>query len=72
MSGDVHVRFWESAGVQLPRATHLPLYRQEGIFKRYGVELSRSTLCDWMAVVASLLDPIVQAMFKRVLKASKP
>jgi transposase len=48
-------------------ADHLPLYRQEGIFKRFGVELSRSTLCDWMAVVASLLDPIVQAMFKRVL-----
>ena len=24
MSGDAHVRFWESAGVQLPRATHLP------------------------------------------------
>ncbi len=23
MSGDVHVRFWESAGVKLPRATHL-------------------------------------------------
>ena len=30
-------------------ADHLPLYRQEGIFKRYGVELSRSTMCDWMA-----------------------
>ena len=48
-------------------ADHLPLYRQEGIFKRSGVELSRSTMCDWMAVVASLLDPIVQVMFKRVL-----
>ena len=48
-------------------ADHLPLYRQEGIFKRSGVELSRSTMCDWMAVVASLLDPIVQEMFKRVL-----
>jgi transposase len=48
-------------------ADHLPLYRQEGIFKRSGVDLSRSTLCDWMAVVASLLGPIVQAMFKRVL-----
>src|SRR5438445_9987993 len=23
MSGDVHVRFWESAGVRSPRATHL-------------------------------------------------
>ena len=48
-------------------ADHLPLYRQEGIFKRSGVELSRSTMCDWMAAVAGLLAPIVKAMLKRVL-----
>ena len=29
---------------------HLPLYRQERIFARQGVELSRQTTCDWMAV----------------------
>ncbi len=28
---------------------HLPLYRLEGILERSGVELSRSTMCDWMA-----------------------
>jgi transposase len=48
-------------------ADHLPLYRQEGIFKRYGVDLSRSTMCDWMAVIAGLLKPIVMVMKKRVL-----
>ncbi len=48
-------------------ADHLPLYRQEGIFKRFGVELSRSTMCDWMAAIAGLLAPIVKAMLKRVL-----
>jgi transposase len=48
-------------------ADHLPLYRQEGIFKRFGVELSRSTMCDWMAAAAGLLAPIVAAMLKRVL-----
>jgi transposase len=48
-------------------ADHLPLYRQEGIFKRYGVDLSRSTMCDWMAAAADLLAPIVKAMLKRVL-----
>jgi hypothetical protein len=48
-------------------ADHQPLYRQEGIFKRYGVDLSRSTMCDWMAVVASLLKPIVRVMMERVL-----
>jgi hypothetical protein len=27
MSREAHVRFWESAGVKLPRATHLPSLR---------------------------------------------
>jgi transposase len=46
---------------------HLPLYRLEGIFKRSGVELSRSTMCDWMAVAAELLEPIVKRMLKEIL-----
>jgi transposase len=50
-------------------ADHLPLYRQEGILKRFGVDLSRSTMCDWMAAAAGLLAPIVQEMLKRVLKS---
>jgi len=48
-------------------ADHLPLYRQEGIFKRFGVEISRSTMCDWMAAAAGLLESLVKAMRKRVL-----
>ena len=48
-------------------ADHLPLYRQEAIFKRSGVELARSTMGSWMAVIAGLLTPIVKAMLKRVL-----
>lgn len=28
-------------------ADHLPLNRQEGIFKRHGVHLHRSTLCEY-------------------------
>jgi transposase len=48
-------------------ADHLPLYRQEGIFKRFGVDLSRSTMCDWMAAAAGLLAPVVKAMLTRVL-----
>jgi transposase len=51
-------------------ADHLPLYRLEGIFKRHGVELSRSTLCDWVGWEATLLEPIVEAMKREVL-ASK-
>ena len=48
-------------------ADHLPLYRQQGILKRFGVDLSRSTMCGWMAAAADLLAPIVKAMLNRVL-----
>jgi len=39
-------------------ADHLPLYRLEDIFARHGVELSRATLCGWMASCAELLTPL--------------
>jgi transposase len=48
-------------------ADHLPLYRLEGIFRRSGVELSRSTMCGWMAVAAELLEPIVKRMLSLIL-----
>lgn len=48
-------------------ADHLPLHRQEGILRRFGVDLRRSTMCDWMAVAAGLLEPLVKAMLRRVL-----
>jgi transposase len=51
-------------------ADHLPLHRQEGIFKREGVELSRKTMCDWMGRCAELVTPLFEEMKKRVL-ASK-
>jgi transposase len=50
-------------------ADHLPLYRQERIFARQGVELSRQTTCDWMAVCAELLEPIWRAMHRRILQS---
>lgn len=50
-------------------ADHLPLYRQEAIFRRHGVGLARSTMCDWMAASAGLLEPIVKAMTRRVLSS---
>lgn len=50
---------------------HLPLHRLEGIFARHGVELSRSTLCDWVAAGARLLSPVVGAMKQRVLSSPK-
>lgn len=52
-------------------ADHLPLYRQQQIFKRHGVALSRSTLCEWTAHAASLLSPIVKSMKTAVLASRK-
>ena len=48
-------------------ADHLPLYRQQQIYRRYGLELPRSTLCGWVAYVARALSPIVAAMRPCVL-----
>jgi len=49
---------------------HLPLNRQEKIFARHGVEISRKTLCGWMAQSAELLHPLYEAL-KQVLFQSK-
>jgi len=40
-------------------ADHLPLHRQEQILRtRYGIYLSRKTMCDWVRVVAEWLKPL--------------
>jgi len=50
---------------------HLPLHRQEAIFQRHGVEIARSTLCDWVGEGATLLTPLVQEMHRQILHAPK-
>jgi transposase len=50
---------------------HLPLYRQSEIFARDGVDLDRSTLCDWVGQAAWLLDPIVEAIRQHIFAAEK-
>ncbi len=52
-------------------ADHLPLYRLEGIFERAGIEISRSTLCDWIEQVAGIAEPIHVAMTEDVLRSKK-
>lgn len=50
-------------------ADHLPLYRQEHIFKqRHGVELSRQTLAGWIDLVADWLQPIYGHLREEVFK----
>ncbi len=50
---------------------HLPLKRLEGMLKRHGVEIAVSTLCDWVAKCADLLEPIVKRMHERILQSPK-
>ena len=49
-------------------ADHLPLYRQSRIFERDGLDLDRSTLCDWVGKSAALLEPLADAVGRHVLK----
>lgn len=51
-------------------ADHLPLYRQEKIFQRHGVDISRKTMGGWLAQCADLLKPLYGSM-KEVLFQSK-
>jgi transposase len=48
---------------------HLPLYRQQHIFARQGVSISRSTMCDWMAACAELLQPLYKLMVTAVMQS---
>jgi transposase len=48
---------------------HLPLHRQQQMFRRYGVDLSRTTLCDWMAASARVLEPLWESMRRGVLES---
>ena len=50
-------------------ADHLPLHRLAGIFARHGVTLAPSTLCDWVADVATALAPL-GAQLRREITAS--
>jgi len=49
---------------------HLPLYRLERIFLRQGVDLSRTTLCGWVADVATALGPIGDELRRQVSAAT--
>ena len=49
---------------------HLPLHRLERILERHGIDIARSTMCDWMRDCAELLKPLYNLMVKEVL-ASK-
>jgi transposase len=52
-------------------ADHLPLYRQSVMYAREGVELDRSLLAKWVGHSAALLQPLVDALRRHVMAATK-
>ncbi len=50
---------------------HLPLYRQQQMYAREGVELSDSTLGDWVGACHQLLRPLVDALHQHIFSAEK-
>ncbi len=48
-------------------ADALPLYRQQGILERIGIDVSRATLASWMVKVGELVQPLVNLMREELL-----
>lgn len=48
---------------------HLPTYRQIQRFEREGIKLPISTLTDWISGTCTLLEPLYDALKKKVLSA---
>ncbi len=46
---------------------HMPLYRQEAIWERLGMDMPRSSLCGWLMKVAALCEPLVKLLQKALI-----
>jgi transposase len=46
----------------------LPLYRQEAIFKRIGVLISRGTMARWLIEIAQMLQPLYNLLQDKLLE----
>ena len=49
---------------------HLPLYRQEQVWQRCGIDIPRQTMCNWTIKCAKLLSKIVAAMKTNIIASS--
>ena len=47
-------------------ADALPLYRQEKMFERCGIEISRSTMAGWMVMAAKSCTPVMELLYKEL------
>jgi transposase len=50
---------------------HLPLYRQSEIYAREGVDLSRSTMADWIGKASTLLEPLLAKLRDHVFAGNR-
>jgi transposase len=48
---------------------HLPFYRQVQMFKRDGIDLAESTINNWFAKTADLLQPLYDRIWKHIREA---
>lgn len=49
---------------------HLPLYRQEEIFRREGLHLTRQKMASWMLKFAELVAPLLELMKKFIYSSN--
>ena len=49
---------------------HLPLHRLEDVLARYGVYISRSTMCGWVKAAAGFLWPLYDLQRQLILQSS--
>ena len=52
-------------------ADHQPLNRLEGILKRHHIDITVSTMCDWVTCCADLLTPFVKRSREKILASPK-
>src|ERR671916_609228 len=50
---------------------HLPLYRQAQVFARQGIELDRSTLCNWVGRACWWLEPLWCLLRRHVMSSTR-
>jgi transposase len=46
---------------------HLPLYRQQNIWDRLGIDMPRSSLCGWLLKVSELCEPLVKLLREQII-----
>lgn len=49
---------------------HLPLYRQEQIWQRLGIDIPRATLCNWVLKCGELFAPLIKLLKAEIIEST--